>query len=307
MEYHDLHAWHTVWGGLRWENQLRERLDNPLCLERHGYKVYSQNDEDGIIHEIFKRIGEKQRIFVEFGVEDGVESNTHYLLLKGWKGLWIEGSKRAVKKIHARFSEPVKNGALKVVHGFVTSENINGLVGSAGITGEIDLLSVDIDGNDYHVLNAITIINPRVIVAEYNGMLPPDFEWVMPYNPEHRWNKDDYYGASLLSFEKMLDKKGYALVGANVTGVNAFFVRKDLTGELFMAPGGGGGYRLKGAVQPFEAQRRLPLRACLPLVFERARGEKKSAKQVARAFSQRFVRRRLEIVRIYKTLQKIIF
>jgi hypothetical protein len=241
MEYHDLHAWHTVWGGMYWEQQLRERLDNPLCLERYGYKVYSQNDEDGIIREIFNRIGEKRRTFVEFGVEDGIESNTHYLLLKGWSGLWIEGSKKAVKKINAKFSEPIKNGSLRIVCGFITSENINELINASGIAGEIDLLSVDIDGNDYHVLRNITEINPRVIVAEYNGMLPPDFEWVMPYNPNHVWNKDDYCGASLLSFEKMLDEKGYVLVGTNLTGVNAFFVRKDLTDGLFMKAHGGGG------------------------------------------------------------------
>lgn len=177
-------------------------------LEKYGYKVYSQNDEDGIIAEIFNRIGITNKIFVEFGVQNGLESNTHLLLLKDWKGLWIEGSESSCREINVLFNEVI-NGShqLIVINEFITKDNINEIIQSANITGEIDLLSIDIDGNDWHIFNEISIVNPRVIVIEYNAKLPPDLEWVMPYNPSRMWDGSDYFGASLKAIEKLAEKK----------------------------------------------------------------------------------------------------
>ena len=139
----------TVTGGFCWEELTRRRWEDPKCLERYGYKVYSQNDEDGIIQEIFKRIGTTDKRFIEFGVQDGLESNTHYLLHKGWSGLWIEGSSEYVRELQGRFRPVIKSGQLKAKNAFITRDNINELFTSEGFTGEIDLLSIDIDGNEY--------------------------------------------------------------------------------------------------------------------------------------------------------------
>jgi len=100
----------------------------------------------------------------------------------------------------------------------------------------MDLLSIDIDGNDIHVLDAIDVIRPRVVVIEYNGKFPPPMNVVQRYNPEHRWKGTDYGGSSLLAITKIAGRKGYSLVGCGIAGVNAFFVRDDLLGDKFQAP-----------------------------------------------------------------------
>jgi hypothetical protein len=217
------------------EYENKRRLGDPLYLERYGYKVYSQNDEDGIIEEIFNRIGTTDKKFVEFGVQNGLESNCHFLLHKGWNGLWIDGNKKYFIELIKLFDKPIKNNQLKVINAFITVENINKLI-EERISGEIDLLSIDIDGNDYWIWEAINCIKPRVVVIEYNAKFPPPHEWVMPYNPDHVWDGTDLHGASLKSLEKLGVRLGYQLVGTTMNGVNAFFVRNDLTRELFPKP-----------------------------------------------------------------------
>jgi len=217
------------------ENIYKRRMENPLYLEQYGYKVYSQNDEDGIITEIFNRIGTKNKVFVEFGVQNGLECNSHYLLHKGWSGLWIEGSNDCCKMINKLFSVPIKNERLKVINAFIDKDNINTII-SGFIDSTIDLLSIDIDGNDYWVWETISCIQPRVVVIEFNAKFPPDYEWVMKYNKDHIWEKDDNHGASLKSFELLGKKLGYQLVGTNFTGINAFFVRQEIAQNLFAIP-----------------------------------------------------------------------
>lgn len=219
------------------EIEFKARLENPLYLERFGFKVYSQNDEDGIIEEIFNRIKTVNKTFVEFGVQNGLESNGHYLLHKGWKGLWIEGNGKAVNEIRQLFKKVIDDKRLTVVNDFITKDNINALIEKEGkISGEIDLLSIDIDGNDYWVWEAIKCVNPRVVVIEYNGKFPPNFEWVMEYDANHIWQEDDKQGASLKSLEILGLKLGYQLVGTNIMGINAFFVKQDLAKDLFVKP-----------------------------------------------------------------------
>jgi hypothetical protein len=121
--------------------ELKKRMENPLYLERFGYKVYSQNDEDGIIEEIFNRIGTNNKKFIEFGVENGLESNSHFLLHKDWHGLWIEGSEERVKEIRLIFKSVIDQKRLNIINGFITKENINDLIKSEpNYCGEIDLL-----------------------------------------------------------------------------------------------------------------------------------------------------------------------
>lgn len=225
-----------LWGGAKWDVQTIERMQDIKALENYGFKVYSQNDEDGIIEEIFNRIGVTNKIFVEFGLQDGLECNTHYLLFKEWHGLWIECDDEACKKISSKFINVIKNGQLKVLKEFITKENINDLFIRSGICGEIDLLSIDIDGNDYYVFENINAINPRVVIMEYNGKFPPSMYWKQAYNSEHIWDGSDKHGASLNALEQLANKKGYLLVGTNINGCNAFFVREDCINDLFLKP-----------------------------------------------------------------------
>jgi len=218
------------------DNINNDTMRSAPYLDSFGYKVYSQNDEDGIINEIFKRIGTTNKTFVEFGVQDGLESNCHFLLFNGWRGLWIDGSDENIHKITEYFSEPVSKKQLTAVNAFITVENINNLINENGFDGEIDLLSIDIDGNDYWIWQAITCIQPRVVVIEYNAKFPPPCEWIMEYEANHIWDGSDKYGASLKSLELLGNKLGYRLVGTNICGVNAFFVKNELSKNLFPEP-----------------------------------------------------------------------
>lgn len=207
------------------------------ALASHGFKVYSQAEEDGILHEIFHRIGIAHHTFIEIGVSHGRECNTRLLLRQGWKGLWIDGSIDYNFEIRRFFARELATGQLMLVQEFVTRENVDDLLMAYRVdTGvEVDLLSINIDGNDYHVLDAVSTIKPRVIVLEYNPVFAPPIEWVMAYHPVRQWQGGDDYGASLKSYELLLTRKGYALVGCTLNGNNAFFVRSDLLTDSFVS------------------------------------------------------------------------
>lgn len=138
----------------------------------------------------------QSKIFVDFGAETGQENNSRYLLEKGWTGLWIEAMPESASALRYLHDMAIKDGSLKFVDAAVNADNINAIIEESGITGEIDFLSVDIDGNDYHVYDAISVIQPRVLCLEHNQAYPPPVEWVMPYNPEHLWTPGStHYGA----------------------------------------------------------------------------------------------------------------
>ena len=222
------------------ERYVEELLSNPKYndkkrLERYGWKIYSQYDEDGIIAEIFIRIGAMSRTFVEFGVGNGLENNTLKLLLEGWKGLWIEGDEEFVAQINSKFGDVISRGDLRVVRAYVDRDNVNSLI-EPHFRNEVDILSIDIDGNDIHILKSIKVINPRLIVIEYNGKFPPPLSIAQCYNPAHRWTGSDYGGASLVAITKVAALKDYSLVACGIVGVNAFFVRNDLLADKFQDP-----------------------------------------------------------------------
>ncbi|HEV8520345.1 MAG TPA: hypothetical protein VGQ54_17340 [Burkholderiales bacterium] len=212
------------------------RYDDPLRLERFGLKVYSQNDEDGIIAEIFRRIGTTNTRFLEFGVENGLENNTLLLLEQGWSGAWLEGSRDHVCAIESGFRRKIDAARLSVRQAVVNRDNINDLVRALALPHDLDLLSIDIDGNDYHIWDAITAIEPRMVVIEYNAKFPPPMQWLMDYDPAHRWDGTDQFGASLATMADLGRRKGYRLVGCNVTGSNAFFVQAALAERRFAEP-----------------------------------------------------------------------
>jgi len=220
-----------------WSEELaKPRNADPKRLLRYGAKVFSQNEEDGMIQEVFRRIGTGQRTFIEFGVETGVQCNTVKLLLEGWRGLWLEGSAADVAEIRRSLASYMSNGGLTVKEAMVTAENVNDLFRQAGFSGEIDLLSIDIDFNDYWVWKAIEVIKPRLVVIEYNATLRPPMSLTVPYQPTMHWDGTNYFGASLEALVKLGQAKGYRVVGCNFSGTNAFFVRDDLCGEYFVTP-----------------------------------------------------------------------
>lgn len=211
-----------------------EKFSSKKNLLRFGFKIFSQQDEDGIIEEIFKRIKIKNKNFLEIGVETGIESNTTYLLIQGWNGLWIEGKKSLFKDIVNNFSKYLVNKDLKVSINKVYPENINNILEKYYKPNEeIDLLSIDIGCHTYHVLKELDYINPRVVVTEYNAKYGPSIMWEVNYIKNMNWDYSDYFGASLNSFVNVMKKKGYSLVVCNVTGVNAFFIRNDLISDNF--------------------------------------------------------------------------
>jgi len=210
---------------------------DPRGLTRYERQTYSQGGEDGIIAEIVRRIGAPGKTFAEFGVTDGLECNTTFLLAQGWRGTWIDGDRRYLKAIARKFGFLMDEGKLKVLHAFITRENIEGLFREAQVPTELDFLSIDIDGNDYWVWKALSSYRPRAVVIEYNAFFGPEARWVMRYNPDHVWNRQGtYYGASLKSLELLGREMGYTLVGASFTCTNAFFVRDDLVGDHFLPP-----------------------------------------------------------------------
>lgn len=212
------------------------RYASPKRLNRYEFKVFSQNGEDGIIEEIFRRIGTTNTMFVELGVGNGLENNTAYLLVKDWQGVWIEGNPEAVQFIRQEFAREIASNRLAVREAFITAENIAVLFAEQNIPQEFDLLSIDIDGNDYHVWSALRGYRPRVVVVEYNATFPPTLVWVKKYDPAWRWDGSIGFGASLKAFEQLGAEIGYALVACNFAGANAFFVRNDLLGNNFHEP-----------------------------------------------------------------------
>lgn len=220
---------------IAWKEILKdEKYSDKRSLSRYGFKVHSQAEEDGIIHEIFRRIGSSHNTFLEIGSSNGLESNTLYLLRQGWKGAWIDGNADYMEEVVHNFNDYLSSGDLVFLNKMVTRENIDQVYKELVPEKGLGLLSIDIDGNDFHLLETISDLNVSVVVLEYNPLFAPPIEWVMNYNPEHEWIVgSDQYGASLKSFEKMLSKKGYALVGCTTNGNNAFFVKKDLVKNHF--------------------------------------------------------------------------
>ncbi len=212
------------------------RYQDPKRLNRFEAKTYSQGGEDGILVEIFRRIGTTNRFFAEFGCGDGTENNTVLLLTTGWRGLWLEADADAVRKIGSHYASAIRSQRLKVAQAFVTAESIESLFSALNVPPELDLLSIDIDLNDYHVWRSLSSYRPRVVVIEYNAVFPPGVDWVVEYDPRGVWDGTSRAGASLTALERLGRQKGYQLVACNLGGINAFFVREDLVGEHFASP-----------------------------------------------------------------------
>ena len=209
---------------------LAQRYGPPPGLAGFELKVFSQNGEDGVLAEIFHRIGTETRCFVEFGVGPGREGNAVLLAdVYGWRGVFLEGSESRFAELEYKYE-----GIERVVtrHSMVTAENIEHLLSDAGVPPSFDLLSIDIDGNDYWVWQALTTHRPRVVVCEFNGALDPAQALTQPYDPTSAWDETEFYGASLKALTELGVHKGYTLVHTDLTGTNAFFVVDEHAGAF---------------------------------------------------------------------------
>jgi hypothetical protein len=210
--------------------ELVERYGGGPDLTAYELRVFSQNGEDGVLAEILRRIGVGGRTFVEFGVQDGSEGSTVFLAqVMGWSGVYLEADATAHAALERRFSA---NPRVRTLQAAVEPGNVEALFAQAGVPEEPDVVSIDVDGNDYWIWRALERFRPRVVVIEYNGDLDPGSSQVMPYTPGFRWDHSSGYGASLGALEALAREKGYTLVHTELAGVNAFFVRSELAGDL---------------------------------------------------------------------------
>jgi hypothetical protein len=203
-------------------------LPYPERLTAGRFRLLSQNQEDGMLWSLFQQIGTTTKTFVELG--SGATGGNAAMLAGefGWTGLMVEGDQGKVEYAGRRFPRA------KAVCAWITPETVNDLLERNGFAGEVDLLSVDVDGVDYWVWQAITVCSARLVMLEYNSMFGPDRAVTVPYDP--KFNRRDhrfcYYGASLSAMTQLSATKGYRLVAVEPTGVNAFFLRNDVAPEI---------------------------------------------------------------------------
>lgn len=209
------------------ENRKKTNINKLSDVEFSGF---SQWGEDGIIDWLIEKLPDIPKTFIEFGVEDYKESNTRMLLnLRNWRGYVMDGSSKNIANIKRqdiswRFD-------LTANCAFIDRENINQLINESGLSGDIGLLSVDIDGNDYWVWEAIDAVNPAIVVCEYNAVLGDLHRITVPYQKDFQRTQAHfsnlYFGASLPSLIELGRKKGYCFVGTNSNGINAFFIKQN--------------------------------------------------------------------------------
>jgi glycosyltransferase involved in cell wall biosynthesis len=230
-EQRDAHLKHELMGVRANLGLMRiEGRENPT-FEQNGVKVFSQWDEDGLIDHIVAHCEIPNRSFVEIGIGDYTEANTRFLLTeRGWSGVVVDSTTADIEKL--RGSEAYWRYPLTALNSFVAAENVNEIIATGGLKGDIGLLSIDIDGMDYWIWNAIEVVSPRIVVCEYNGIFGSKAAVTVPYEPafdrrtkHYSWL---YGGTSLGALGHLAARKGYTLVGCNAGGNNAFFVRNDV-------------------------------------------------------------------------------
>lgn len=217
------------------ESHLLETRPTPRTLEDAEFKVFSQFGEDGIIQHLIRSIGAHETTFVEIGTGDYRESNTRFLAHNNnWRGTAIDGGQAHVEFILG--TGLAWRHDVEPVSAFVTTDNVNSLIKGAGFEGEIGLLSIDVDGNDYWLWEQTDVVNPAIVVMEYNALFGPDAAVTVPYDPSfvnaEKHYSQLYFGTSVAALKHLADQRGYRFVGCNSNANNAFFVRDDIAGDL---------------------------------------------------------------------------
>ncbi len=210
-------------------------------FDQVGFKAYSQFEEDGILLYIFSLIGTTNKKVVEICAGHGKECMAANLIINhGWQGYLFDGSEQNVKSAQNFFANHKQTFLMPptVNHAWFTAENVNQILSDAGVSGEIDLLSLDIDGMDYWVWKAIEVIQPRVCLFETHNVIPSHLSLTAKYDPNFYYlnqptEQQDYRSASLLAMTKLSQSKGYRLIGSHRYGFNCFFMRNDISQHLF--------------------------------------------------------------------------
>jgi hypothetical protein len=203
-------------------------------LADYEFKVFSQWGEDGILQHLTTHLAIANRTFIEFGVEDFFESNCRYLLMKDqWSGFVIDGSPANIARLRRSYFYWMY--PLESLASFITRDNVGALLEQSGFGTEPGILSVDVDGVDYHLVEALGHMRPSIMIVEYNGLFGHERCVTVPYDPAFQRTRAHpsnlYLGASLPAFVRLLNTRGYALVGVNGMGSNAFFVRRELLND----------------------------------------------------------------------------
>jgi hypothetical protein len=206
-----------------------------------GFRVYSQFEEDGIILYVLSMIGFKTRRVVEMCCGSGTECMaTNLILNHGFDGYLFDGNPENIRRAKAFFE--MKRDCLlytpQLKASWITAENVNDLLTDSGCAGEVDLFSLDVDGNDYWVWNAIHAISPRLFVVETQNIIPADKSLTIEYQPNFNYSdksgpERDYFGASLVAMQSLCKRRGYRLIGGHRHGFNVFFLRHDEGTQFF--------------------------------------------------------------------------
>lgn len=206
-------------------------LDKKLqSLEEVEFQIFSQFGEDGIIQWLINNVDISNRTFIEFGVEDYVESNTRFLLMNNnWTGLVMDGSEENINRLKSQ--KWFWKYDLTAIAAFITKDNINQLITDAGYKGDIGILSIDLDGNDWWILNAIACVSPSILICEYNNIFGAEKKVTVPYDTGFVRNRKHYsnlyWGCSIAAYCSWAEENGYYYMGNNSAGNNAFFVKKN--------------------------------------------------------------------------------
>ncbi len=219
------------------EKYQKEKEENKFrSLRATGYKCFSQFEEDGMLFYLFSIMDNPVKTFVEFGSDDGINSNSANLYFHhGWNGLFLDGNEKAIERGKFFFKRRghKKTGLPTFECAMINRNNINDLITKNKITGEIGLLSIDIDGNDYWVWEAIHCISPQVVIIETHNEFGLN-DIVVPYDENYFYpgKHPDYHGASPVAMTNLAHHKGYRLVGSNKLGFNFIYLRNDLLPEI---------------------------------------------------------------------------
>lgn len=218
---------------------LKERGGELPSFADVEFRAYSQNGEDGILLYVFSLIGMGQRRCVEICAGDGLQCNSANLIINhGWHGLLVDGDEALIERGRAYYARHGDTFCFppRLLHSWITRENVNSLLRTNGFEGSIDLLSLDIDGVDYWIWDALEAVRPRVVIAEIQCIWGEDRSVTVPYAPDFRARFVDgfgiYSGASLPAFVKLARRKGYRLVGVQRLGFNAVFVADGVGEDL---------------------------------------------------------------------------
>lgn len=211
-----------------------EAPSDARALTEFELRCFSQHGEDGVIAEILRRVGRGSSHFVEFGIETGREGNCVFLAdVLGWEGLFVEADESDYQSLARKYAA---TDGVRTLNETITPGNIEDVFASAGVPAEPDVLSIDVDGQDYWLWEALDAYRARVVVIEYNPLLPAGRQLVQPRDRVEPWDGTNYFGASLDALCALAARKRYQLVHTDLAAGNAFFVRADVAAELFLPP-----------------------------------------------------------------------